>query len=121
MISVIIPTLNEAGVIESSLKNLLNYEGDFEVIVPDGGSSDGTLDIVSQFPQVKGVISARGRGRQMNEGAKLARGATLLFLHSDTRLPPCAFKMIEETMSDPSVVGGSFYISFNHHNLLLKV
>lgn len=121
MISVIIPTLNEAGVIESSLKNLLNHKGDFEIIVSDGGSSDGTLDIVSQLPQVKRVISAKGRGRQMNEGAKLAGGDILLFLHADICFPPCSFQMIEETMSDPSVVGGSFYISFNHHSLLLKV
>ncbi len=121
MISVIIPTLNEAGIIESSLKNLLNHKGDFEVIVSDGGSSDGTLDIVSHLPHVKRVISARGRGRQMNEGAKLAGGDILLFLHADTCFPPCAFQMIEETMSEPLVVGGSFYISFNHHNLLLKV
>ena len=62
MISVIIPTLNEADIIGSSLTNLLNHRDDFEVIVADGGSSDATLEIVSGFPQVKHVISTKGRG-----------------------------------------------------------
>jgi len=121
MLSVIIPTLDEADIIESSLKNLLNRQGDFEVIVADSGSSDGTLDIISQFPQVKLVISERGRGRQMNEGAKVARGDILLFLHADTCLPPHAFQIIKEVMSAPSVAGGCFCLSFNHHDLFLRV
>src|SRR5919108_3890503 len=121
MISVIVPTLNEAEIIESSLRSLLSHHGDFEVIVSDGGSSDGTLDIISKFPQVKQVMSERGRGKQMNEGAKLARGDILLFLHADTCLPPYAFQLIEEAMSDSRVVGGSFCINFDHYSFLLRI
>ncbi len=121
MVSVIVPTLNEADIIESSLRNLLSHNGDFEVIVSNGGSSDSTLEIVSRFPQVKRVLSERGRGKQMNEGAKLARGGILLFLHADTCLPPYAFQMIEEAMSDSRVVGGSFCINFDYHSLLFRV
>jgi rSAM/selenodomain-associated transferase 2 len=120
MISVIIPTLNEVEIIESSLKDLLSHQGDFEVIVADGGSSDGTVDIIGKFPHVKRVISARGRGRQMNEGAKAARGDILLFLHADTRLPPSAFTKIGELMGDLRVVGGSFSINFDRHDPLLR-
>jgi rSAM/selenodomain-associated transferase 2 len=121
MISVIIPILNEVDIIESSLSSLLNHRGDFEVIVSDGGSSDGTLNVVSRFPQVKQVISGSGRGRQMNEGAKLARGDIFLFLHADTYLPPSALQIIEAVMSESSVAGGSFCINFDQHNLLLRV
>jgi rSAM/selenodomain-associated transferase 2 len=119
MISVIIPTLNEADIIGSSLTDLLNHRGDFEVIVADGGSSDGTLGITSRFPNVRQVISARGRGRQMNKGAKAARGDILLFLHADTWLPPRAFTTIREAMVDSRVVGGCFCIDFDHHTPLL--
>lgn len=121
MVSVIIPTLNEADIIESSLENLLHHRGDFEVIVADGGSSDATRDIVSTFPHVKQVLSARGRGKQMNEGAKATGGDILLFLHADTCLPPRAFTMIGEAMADARVAGGSFCINFDRRNPLLRV
>lgn len=121
MVSVVIPTWNEAGIIESSLKDLLDHQGDFEVIVADGGSSDATCDIVRTFPHVRQVVSARGRGRQMNEGARVAGGDILLFLHADTCLPPSAFTMIGEAMADPRVAGGSFCINFDRGNPLLRV
>jgi rSAM/selenodomain-associated transferase 2 len=121
MVSVIIPTLNEVGIIESSLKDLLSHSGDFEVIVADGDSSDGTLDLISQFPEVKLVASLRGRGKQMNAGAKVASGDIFLFLHADTSLPPHAFSTIEETMSQARVVGGCFYLSFGRRSPLLSL
>lgn len=121
MVSVVIPTWNEAGIIESSLKNLLDHQGDFEVIVADGGSSDATRDIIGTFPHVRQVVSARGRGRQMNEGARVAGGDILLFLHADTCLPPPAFTMIKEAMADPRVAGGCFCIDFDRRNPLLRV
>ena len=120
MISVIIPTLNEADIIGSSLTNLLNHRDDFEVIVADGGSSDATLEIVSGFPQVKHVISTKGRGRQMNEGAKVARGDIFLFLHADTWLPPRALITVRKVMVDSRVVGGCFCIDFDRHTPLLR-
>jgi rSAM/selenodomain-associated transferase 2 len=121
MISVVIPTLNEADTIECSLNDLLSHDGDFEVIVSDGGSSDGTLEKVCRFPEVKLITSAQGRGGQMNEGAKTAKGDIFLFLHADTRLPPHALHMINEVMSDASVVGGSFCLAFDHQDLILRI
>ena len=106
MVSIIIPTLNEADVIDSSLSKLLNHIGDFEVIVVDGGSFDNTVDIIRRFPQVRLTISRKGRGIQMNEGARLASGDVLLFLHADTYLPPAGLEMIRAVMADSQVVGG---------------
>ncbi len=120
MVSVIIPTLNEADIIASSLRRLLDHQGNFEVIVVDGGSADGTLDIIQRYHQVRLAISKRGRGIQMNEGARLASGDVLLFLHADTYLPPAGLEMIRAVMADAQVVGGAFFMNFDSRNPLLR-
>lgn len=87
-ISIIIPTYNEEAGIARTLENLLAVTGrydDVEIIVCDAGS-DRTAEIVLTFP-VTLCLSEKGRARQMNAGARLARHHTLYFLHADT-LPP---------------------------------
>jgi len=113
-ISVIIPTLNEAYTLDSSLQNLFAQPGEFEIVIADGGSSDGTMEILNDFPAVKLIRSGGGRARQMNEGAREARGEILLFLHVDTILPANAFLKIEEALEDLSVEAGSFSLEFDH-------
>ncbi len=91
LLSIIIPTYNEEAIIAGSLQALLSItekkEG-VEIIVSDA-SSDRTADLVSAFP-VTLCRSEKGRSRQMNAGAALARGDILYFLHADT-LPPETF------------------------------
>ena len=92
-VSVVVPTLNEAESLPDLLRDLaLQGAAVLEVIVADGGSSDGTTGVLRQLapglPFPLGVVTAPpGRGRQMNRGAAAARGGDLLFLHADTRLP----------------------------------
>ncbi len=86
MLSVVIPVFNEENCLEESLRELVAQRGDFEVIVVDGGSTDRSREIVERFPDIRLVRSAKGRGKQMNAGARVARGETLLFLHADSRL-----------------------------------
>ena len=121
MISVIIPTLNEADTGDSSLRNLFCQPGNFEVILADGGSTDGTQEVLKRFPAVQFVRSDGGRGRQMNEGAWRARGRIFLFLHADSVLSPEAMMGIEGVLSDPSVPAGSFCLKFNHPGGFFKV
>ena len=121
MISIIIPTLNEADIIASSLSDLLQRDGDFEAIVADGGSRDATISAIRQFAAVRLVTCSKGRGGQMNAGAGVARGDILLFLHADTFLPPAALPMVASAMKDRTVVAGSFYLAFDCHHPVLRL
>jgi len=111
IISVIVPVLNEESIIEESLRRLTSLGGDFEVIVVDNGSTDGSFRLASQWART--ITSPPGRGPALNAGAACATGSTLLFLHADTALPHGAFYAIEEAMADERVVGGCFSISFD--------
>ena len=86
-LSVVVPALNEAAGIRAALEALapLRARG-HEVIVVDGGSSDGTAQLAAGLCD-RVLVSAPGRSIQMNTGARAASGDVLLFLHADTRLP----------------------------------
>ncbi|MDZ4720396.1 MAG: TIGR04283 family arsenosugar biosynthesis glycosyltransferase [Roseiflexaceae bacterium] len=111
MLSIIIPTLNEATQIEQALAAVRAIAPDAELIIADGGSSDETANLASGLAQI--VPSRRGRARQMNAGAAIATGDVLLFLHADTRLPDDAQAAITEALADPRVVAGGFGLQFD--------
>lgn len=108
MISVILPVLDEERRIGQRLTELSAMEGLGEVLVVDGGSSDGTVERARAFPGVSVLSAPRGRASQMNAGAERARGSVLLFLHADVRLPPDAFHHVTRALEDPRVVAGAF-------------
>ena len=105
-ISVIIPALNEASGILPCLHSVQNQPGDFELLVIDGGSVDGTVEAVR--PHARVVPSEQGRAVQMNSGACHSTGELLLFLHADSHLPSRAFSHLEQVLADPRIVGGTF-------------
>ncbi len=107
-IDVIVPVLNEEACIGGQLQSLSSVDGLHEVIVVDGGSTDGTVDLVKTAPDVRLVFARRGRSSQMNAGAQAATGDVLLFLHADVHLPKDAARWIGEELSNPQVVGGAF-------------
>lgn len=77
-----------------------------DIVVVDGGSDDGTVDVLAGRTRV--VRSPPGRGRQMNAGAERARGDIVLFLHADTLLVKGAHAAISNALADQDVVGGCF-------------
>lgn len=99
-LSVIIPTLNEASLIESTLAALQPFRTvGHELIVADGASSDATVALAR--PWVDRVIQTpRGRAKQMNYAATIATGEVLVFVHADTRLPPDAIQVLEHAFDD---------------------
>lgn len=112
LVSIIIPTFNEATTIRELAASLGRLRGEFEVIICDGASADATVEIARQCG-LRVIEAPRGRGRQMNAGAKLAAGDALLFLHADTRLPENAPALVAEALADESVCGGNFNLIFD--------
>jgi rSAM/selenodomain-associated transferase 2 len=139
-ISVIMPVLNEEQMLGKTLSHAVSLSLD-EVIVVDGGSRDGTRDIVASI-QVRGsgyeargpgvfsdleprtsnleprtsaltlLTTLPGRARQMNAGAAVSHGDVLVFLHADTQLPLNARGQIEQALVNPAFVGGRFDVQF---------
>lgn len=114
-ISVIIPALDEEAQIAAALGALrpaaINHGA--EIIVVDGGSVDRTLEIVSRFDFAQVIrFDIANRGLQMNEGARVARGGALLFLHADARLPQGALDALNKALYDGRAPGGCFQLRF---------
>jgi rSAM/selenodomain-associated transferase 2 len=108
MISVIVPTLNEAAELPRTLEALRRNQEPHETIVVDAGSSDGTPSLASASGCRLVKASEPHRARQLNLGARESTGEILLFLHADTRLRPDSLAAITRALSDLAVAGGAF-------------
>lgn len=105
-VSVVIPTWNEEAILEESLLSLKSQEGEFEIVVADGGSQDRTREIAARHARC--VIAPKGRGVQMNAGAGASKGEVLLFLHADCRLAPGAIEEAWQILDQPEIKAGCF-------------
>jgi rSAM/selenodomain-associated transferase 2 len=111
-ISVVVPTLNEAGQLPATIERLREAGLTGEIVVADGGSADGTREWLASQPALRVVDAGRGRGVQQNAGAAVSSGDVLLFLHADCWLPPDAGAKIALVMRRPEIAGGGFPVSF---------
>jgi hypothetical protein len=118
-ISVIIPVLNEGTAIVDAVHRLRQVPG-IEVIVADGGSSDGTPEAAASCGATV-VHAPQGRAVQMNAGAVNAHSEILLFLHADTHLPDGFDAQIRSVLADPGVIAGSFSLGFDDESLPMKI
>ena len=125
LISIITPLFNEEECVGTFLESIKLLEGDFELILVDGGSTDNTMSEVqkqvSEFGEKVRILNAeRGRAVQMNEGAKEAKGDILLFLHVDCVIPKDSLEMIERVIHRQNVVGGAFRLAFSSSDTMLR-
>ena len=119
-ITIVVPVLNEAEFIRDFLSNLRERAAKAEIIVVDGGSSDGTAEYaVGICDQL--LRTAPGRALQMNAGASRACGDVLWFLHADTRIPETAIVDIEVALKDSRVIGGFFRIRLTGRGFIYRL
>ncbi len=119
LLSVIIPTLNEAERLPGLLRRLRAWTN-VEVLVADGGGDDGTMEIARTMgAQV--LSCSRGRARQMNAGAARSTGEILWFVHADSVLPEAAATLIRETMADSTLAGGCFRLRIEGRGLAYRL
>lgn len=115
-ISIIIPVLNERDNLPATLTAISEVEQSNdrvkEIIVVDGGSTDGTQEWLAGRQGLCFVESAGGRGLQLRAGVQKATGEVLLFLHGDCLLPSNAVRLMARELSDKQVTGGCFLIAF---------
>ena len=122
MITVIIPTYNEAEHIVSTIQKIRQYDEAKkigEIIIADGGSTDNTV-AAAESQGVKVVVSKeKGRSAQMNYGASFATENILYFLHADT-IPPKSFSNDIEIAIRNGFDAGCFMLSFDYDHWFLK-
>ena len=116
LVSVVVPTWQEATGIGATLDHLAELEGRWEVVVADGGSPDGTAGLAAAHPsrpRVR-VRESGGRAAQCNDGLEVTRGDVVVLLHADSRLPADAYAQIAGALaSDPECPGGNFAVRFD--------
>lgn len=110
-LSVVIPVLNEEAVIGGLLRHLCGLPGIHEVVVVDGGSTDGTAELVQRSPAARLVRSEPGRGLQLRAGASASEGDALLFLHADVVPPPDVAAQVAGAI-ERGFVGGNFRLRY---------
>lgn len=111
-ISIIIPTLNEATQIATTLHHAQTADC-VEIIIVDAGSQDKTVECAQNLGVRVFVAPQPGRAAQMNFGATQATGEILLFLHTDTRLPLGYDVLIREALANSDVVAGAFLLAID--------
>jgi rSAM/selenodomain-associated transferase 2 len=127
-ISVIVPVLNEEKVLPAFLITIADWPV-LEVVFVDGGSRDRTQVFLRAWvaagashasgPRRRFLVAERGRGTQMNTGAKAAVGEVFWFLHVDSVVPPDGFNAMIEALSASSVAGGAFRLRIASSSLFL--
>jgi rSAM/selenodomain-associated transferase 2 len=121
MLSIIVPVLNEAKIIQRQLEDLQVYrEQGAELIVVDGGSEDQTAHL-AKFLADRVIVSEPGRATQMNRGAEIATGKVLLFLHIDTDLPDNSFVELQQILLSNHFNWGWFDVRLSNAGIAYQV
>jgi len=125
MISIIVPIYNESADSIVQLLEWLNknsFDHIEEIILVDGGGSDGIKSKLDAYENVKYTTSKKGRATQMNHGAKMSKGSILYFLHADS-FPPKHFDLyIHQSLKNRNKVkAGCFTLRFDSDHWWLRL
>jgi rSAM/selenodomain-associated transferase 2 len=122
VLSIIIPTYNEAAIIRNTIEFLQRnlVSNNVEIIVSDGGSTDQTVAIAKSLGAKTVLSPVKGRAGQMNHGAKNASGDVYFFLHADSAPTHSSYDVINDAIQE-GYNCGSFRTKFDSSSVLLKV
>jgi len=118
LVSLIVPTFDEEAELPAVLDHLDSLDGEWEVLVADGGSRDRTVEIARERG-AEVVTDGSSRAAQLNAAAARARGNPLVFLHADSRLPSDAHRSLSGV--DPWIAGGNFALRFGGGDRFARV
>ncbi|MFC4262045.1 TIGR04283 family arsenosugar biosynthesis glycosyltransferase [Ferruginibacter yonginensis] len=121
-ISIIIPTYNEVDIIGSNIDYIKSAPGNAvcDIIVADGGSTDGTQAVAAKHGAIVVESPIKGRAGQMNHGVQYANGDILYFVHADSK-PPLSFQHDIEDAINKGFDCGSYRFQFDKNRTLLKM
>jgi glycosyltransferase involved in cell wall biosynthesis len=139
-VAVVVPALNEEAALRLTLPAALAVAD--ELVVSDGGSADGTIEVARRLG-ARVVSGPAGRGGQLNRGAAATSAEILLFLHADTTLPGGALEAIRQAVAGRpatrgeavagrpatargetaagAALGGAFLVRFDAESPLLRL
>ncbi len=129
MFSVVLPCFNESrhGYLPQILENLSQQAGDNQLIAVVSPSTDGTLEIIEQFPEVKTIkTAATNRAQRLNAGIAASVGEFVLLHHPATLLPPgeallqAELALTASASGNTETVWGGFAHSFDMDHWLLR-
>ena len=120
-VSVVVPVYNEESTIAEFIANLAEIPEQAEIVFVDGGSTDRTVEILEKvLPKNSLVIhSDKGRAHQMNEGAKVAKGDALMFLHADCIPPKNLVYEVRRILKETN--WGCFGVKFDDKDPLMTI
>ncbi len=110
LISIITPTYNRAATLETAIRSVYAQGiGDLEYIIMDGGSNDGTRELVSRYSQIQFVSQPdQGLYDAINKGISLARGKYIGLLNSDDYYKPNGLIQILDLLDNNKNIMGMF-------------
>ena len=120
-LSIVVPVLNEADCLPTFIDHVLSLRGvDTDLVISDGGSTDGTLS-EAQREGVRVVHSSAGRGRQVHAGVEAAEGDAVLIAHADMRIDPTVPAAIVNALDRSDSPGGCVGCRFSHRHPFLCI
>jgi len=120
--TIIIPVYNEEDIINNTINNVNKITGNnrIEILVVDSHPNNTTIKNINTKNIIK-LTSNRGRGSQMNTGAKKSKGDILIFLHADTILPLNAFDEIYNIVIKRKIKAGAFDLSIDSKKKIFRI